>query len=529
MAITPKPPGSVDAPNTLNPEAAGSVAVPNTLNPEAAGTVAVPNDLTAQAAATPSVPNDLTAQAAASPGVPNDLTPEAAGSVAVPNDLTAQAATTPGAPNDLTPSDAQSLPRTLCPTVKMNFAESLFSQNGLPVTESSLLTYARGSSATFIDRQLGPTGRWEYFLNTEATGNVKRIGYDAATGENLGVLIEQASTNLCLRSEEFDNASWTKVDSAVTADNSTAPDLTVSADKLEAGSTASITPSIQQIVTTTAALDYSFSLFAKRSDASFLQITFANGLVLGNPAANFDLGAGLLGTVDPEITNAKIEDVGGGWYRISGTVTAATTAIRLDAVLIQSATDTRNQANSWTAGQGLFVWGAQIEQVAMHTSYIPTTTAAVSRLADQLSIPNASNMPLGDVTIYASIKAMASEGMTRFIYVPASTGSNIFGSIQNSGALAVQHGTSGKTVAISGAYGESFSLTGVFDLTANTLSGYLDGSQTVTGDAGTAGAVNSGGIFAIGSGTAFTAQLNGHIKELLIYDVAMTANEVAQL
>jgi len=411
----------------------------------------------------------------------------------------------------------------------MNFAAGLYAQNGAPVTESSLLTYARGSSATFIDRQLGATGRWEYFLNTEATGNVKRTEYDAATGENLGVLIEQASTNLLLRSEEFDNAAWAKSNAAVTADAVIAPDLTVTADKFEAGSTATIAPVLQQLITTTATNDYCFSVFVKRAEASFIQMTFANGHVTGNPAANFDLSTGTIGTIDPEISNAQILPVGAGWFRISGVVEAATTAIRADFVLIKSPTDTRNQANAWTSSDGLYVWGAQAEQIEVLTSYIKTEGATVSRLADQLSIPNSGNMPAGAATIHAAIKASASTGATRFIYVPASTASNIFGLIQNSGALAIQHGTSAKTVALSGAYSDDFSMTSVFDISANTLSGYLDGVQTITGDAGTAGIVNTGGILAIGASTAFTANLNGHIKRLTIYDAALTATEVSQL
>jgi len=528
MPITPQPPGSVSPPNTLAPEAEGAVSVPNTLAAEAAGTPSAPNTLTAETVGAVAIPNTLTAETEGAPAIPNTLTPEAAGAVAIPNTLNAEAAGTPAVPNTLTSSDAATLPRTLCPTVSMNFAAGLYAQNGAAVTESSLLTYARGSSATFIDRQLGATGRWEYFLNTEATGNVKRTEYDAATGENLGVLIEQASTNLALRSEEFDNAAWAKSNAAVTADAVIAPDLTVTADKFEAGSTAVIGPELSQVVTVTAAQKYTFSAFVKRGEAAYIQMTWSGGQVANNPRVNFDLVNGALGSQDADVERASITPVGNDWFRISATVTAVGVALTNFLHMAQSATDARASTNSWTIGQGLYVWGAQMENEVVETSYIATTAATASRLADQLSIASDGVMPEGDATFHVDM-VFVPRGDTCFIYSVDSASSNIISLVQNSGAIAAKRGTTTQIVAALGSYSQKMTMTTVYNRSANTLTGYIDGLQTVVGDAGTIDTVTPGGDIVIGASSAFTAGLNGNIKSLSIYSANMTANEVSLL
>lgn len=725
MAITPKNPGAVDAPNTLTPDAAGSVAVPNSLTPESAGSVAVPNSLTPESAGSVAVPNSLTAESAGSVAVPNSLTAEAAGSVAVPNSLTAESAgsvavpnsltaETAGAvavPNSLTAQSAVAFPRTLTPTVSMNFADGLYEQAGQSIAEGDLLTYSRASNATFIDKYVTPSGKEAFFLNTDYVGSVTnfaryseqfnnsawtktnttvnenravapdgtrtadlvldnstsgahlvgqsvvasigpdltlsvyakreniniftlyedglnigvefnlltgsaratfgtplnyssrhvgdgwflctmtigsppsgiaemkiymrdassyigtgqgvylwgaqvtetisvrpyvkttatsasqtfseslRIGYDAATGENLGVLIEGGRTNICLYSEQLDNASWTKTNSTISANDTVAPDLTTSADKLEAGSTASITPVIWSFATVTAATDYSFSFFVKRAESAFLQVTFANGYVSGNPRVNFDLTNGALGSIDSGIDNARIELIGDDWFRISGTVNAVTTALRLDLVLIKTATDTRNQANSWTAGDGLYIWGVQIEQGSTASSYIRTTTGPASRLADQLSIPVAGNVPSGDMTIHANIDKTGNANSSRYIYNVSSSSGSIYAYSNDASDRSILFSHGSTTLGIVGSdVLDSLSFSISLDRSTSTCTRYLNGVESSPeSPVGVFAVPNQSGSLTIGQTTANSAHLYGHIKHLKIYDEALTAAEVAQL
>lgn len=59
--------------------------------------------------------------------------------------------------------------------------------------------------------------------------NVPRIDYTNTCPE---LLMEKASTNLVQYSQQIDNAYWTKLNSTVTANSTTAPDGTTTADTL---------------------------------------------------------------------------------------------------------------------------------------------------------------------------------------------------------------------------------------------------------------------------------------------------------
>ena len=62
-------------------------------------------------------------------------------------------------------------------------------------------SYSRATTATYFDAA--------GVMQTAAI-NVPRIDHDPVTGESLGLLIEEARTNLLTYSEQFDNAIWLK-------------------------------------------------------------------------------------------------------------------------------------------------------------------------------------------------------------------------------------------------------------------------------------------------------------------------------
>jgi hypothetical protein len=76
--------------------------------------------------------------------------------------------------------------------------------------------------------------------------------------------------------------------------------------------------------------------------------------------------------------SAAIQNVGNGWYRCSVTFTSGTeTSIRSQIFQL------KNSANFTGNGtDGIYIWGAQLEEGAFPTSYIPTTTTALTRSAD---------------------------------------------------------------------------------------------------------------------------------------------------
>jgi hypothetical protein len=93
---------------------------------------------------------------------------------------------------------------------------------------------------------------------------------------------------------------------------------------------------------------------------------------------------GVLGTVESNVT-ATITSVGNGWYRCTITTNSAVLSARC-----QVYTALSNGVNSYTGNgtSGIFIWGAQIEAGAYPTTYIPTTTASATRVADLFSRNN---------------------------------------------------------------------------------------------------------------------------------------------
>ena len=186
--------------------------------------------------------------------------------------------------------------------------------------------------------------------------------------------MEEARTNLLVRSEEFENVAWTPSNVATpTANIAVAPDGTLTADKIITSNGLS-----SGLVFQTSALSvsttYTFSAYAKAVEWGWttLQLRGPENVSAG---AWFDLTNGSVGTIDAGVS-ATIQAVGNGWYRCAVTKTTGT-GVGTSRQRIY----TTNANNVFTTGDGtsgIYLWGAQLETSSNVTPYIPTTTAAVT-------------------------------------------------------------------------------------------------------------------------------------------------------
>jgi hypothetical protein len=225
--------------------------------------------------------------------------------------------------------------------------------------------------------------------------NVPRLDY--TLGSCPSILVEPQRTNLLLRSEEF-NLTWIPVLATVTTNATTAPNNTMTADKLVATAVSGTHLILQIAAGSVNGTTATFSVFVKAAELTRIQLV---NNATGGGQVNFILsGAGSYTVVTG--VSANIENYGNGWYRCIMTYTPTTTGNYN--VQVRLADSSGNTTFTGNGVNGVYLWGAQVEEGTKPTSYIPTTTASVTRNADVISKTGISTL-IGQTegTIYAEI------------------------------------------------------------------------------------------------------------------------------
>jgi hypothetical protein len=217
--------------------------------------------------------------------------------------------------------------------------------------------------------------------------NYPRITYQNGRG---AILNEPAKTNLVLYSQQFDASGWVNYQGAtVTPSASISPDGTQNAYSLNVTTTGY--SGLYRSVSGGTNIG-TVSGFFKKGTIDWVLLVNTNGT---DGVAWFNLANGTIGTVDAGYS-ATIEPFKDGWYRCS--VTNPSLAIGIWQV--GGATSDNNPTPAYAGN--IYIWGAQVETGRFASSYIPTTSATVTRPMDQFSKNNMSFLGSNDWTFYMS-------------------------------------------------------------------------------------------------------------------------------
>ena len=234
----------------------------------------------------------------------------------------------------------------------------------------------------------------EYIPTTNQASGAPRFTHDPVTKESKGLLIEQAATNFQLYSQSL--GSWTEgtgasgsYDNSIQAPDGTYGSVYVKDNRSEIYQTWGTLPNNTNQVT--------ISYFAKRNpnvsdnmitiegfrysnalgnlgfvnEFSIVSKTFHTHLdntdsSLANPSHEYDRVSRRV------ISNQHFVEYPNGWVRVFATITLAASEGNF----------LSNSARLDVQGAEHYIWGVQVEAGAVGTSYIPTTTAEVTRSPD---------------------------------------------------------------------------------------------------------------------------------------------------
>jgi len=266
--------------------------------------------------------------------------------------------------------------------------------------------FERAGSATRVNKQ----GLIEVVGNNEP-----RIDF---TDDSKGaLLLEPSRSNDLQRSQELDNAYWTKYQTSVSANSSISPDGTLNADKLIEDNSNS-THQLGKAISYNSGTTYTVSLFAKSSNRN-LEIAAGNTNTFPVKAI-FDLSNGTV--LSSTLGSSSIENYGNGWYRCIITATAlATATTNINFGLTNGST----LSYSGDGVSFIQLFGAMREQGSYATSYIPTSGSIGTRSAEVCN--GAGNEQVfndSEGVLMAEISALDESGGNREITLSDGTTSN---------------------------------------------------------------------------------------------------------
>lgn len=260
------------------------------------------------------------------------------------------------------------------PTLSLNFAGSR--------TLDPRITFTRTSTATVMGRE---------GLIEIVPANTPRFDHRYVNGEieSLGLLIEESRSNLLTGSEDFGPSYWVPLNSVSTSLNAiVSPDGNTTADKF-IENTNTTHKVLARNFTLTASTTYTYSLFVKVAERNALMIHVRKSDYSDRFGASFNLSTQVVTTETSGLgvlNSTDIKKYPNDWYRISITGNIGTNTSAVVTMYLIGSGSAFDIGYTGDGTSGLYIWGAQLEQGAFPTSYIPTSGSTATRTADNASM-----------------------------------------------------------------------------------------------------------------------------------------------
>lgn len=257
-----------------------------------------------------------------------------------------------------------------------------------PTFELNFTTASLDPRITFVRSSNTATAVNSSGVIAVVNADLPRFDYSPATLICKGLLIEESRQNLFLYSQEFNNNYWYKALGSVSANVATGPDGLNTADSFTADTTNQVHWIARlNVVPAASGTTYTHTVFAKANGYTKVRMADSSG---ARYAASFDLSAvTVTDTGGAGYVSGSITPFSNGWYRCSITFTSTASNFWPSVVGYPDTGATLNNYGASYLGDGvsgIYIWGAQLEIGAFATSYIPTTTTALTRNADVATI-----------------------------------------------------------------------------------------------------------------------------------------------
>lgn len=361
-----------------------------------------------------------------------------------------------------------------------------------------------------------------------------------------------ARYNFLTYSEDLSNPAWIKFNSTISADATTAPDGTATADKI-VGTAVSASHSTYYQVSTVNGVAYTFTVYVKAAEYVNAAVTMQSAFPATTVVINLSTGALSVGQGSP--ISYSSTNVGNGWWRVTMSVAANATVTAGGATIVQplNGTTWADRIFLGNGVSGIYAWGADFRPSAMCLSTPPYQRIAAATDYDTTGFPLYLRFDGTDDSLVTSsnINFSTTDKMSVFIGLrklsdanyqqlvgnsDSGLGSNFFETFINSGSTGkyflLANGTTGSPRATTDSVTTTPNtdiLTVTYDLANGTtqFGAKIDGvastlSYSATG--ATTGAFGNTPLYIGARGSTF--RFNGHLYGLIVRGAQSTAAQI---